>query len=450
MKLFWLYCSIFLAGCSISSKTIYQDELVRTERSESVVDGSRRYQAATTVDGTALKIGLSQEELCETRETPILHRHAHIERVASPSPLAYILPGIGLLGLGAAVAFGGDYVSLAAGLGPQPPIAYQIAGGLVGTGGLSLVVIGAVHGLRAVDSHKDLGLVAGTPVSRRFSCNAGPVRALPVALRLGQGNEVASVSDDLGAVRLSFADTPIQDVPRLGNRVSIRIKKALFNLDLPDADVEQLRRTLEEDPTTRASKDLLTQRQAECARLTGIAEAVAIDGNSAEELETEARTAWENARSECRDLWTPETQGKYSTALQQIAKNAAARKERRCSDALQAAEAIHHSSDVDDEIARAQAACRDVPSASSRLAKAQKRIAQLEEQEERAARAAKQAEAQKAKLRLAKLKQREAAAQEKEASKRLMCCDGTVSPSCTCYGSHRNCCVDHGGVCGCE
>lgn len=450
MKASWLYFSIFLAGCSITTKTNYRDELVRTERSKEVVRGSRRYQAATAIEGTALKVTLSKEELCETRETPVLHRHAHIERVARPSPLAYILPGIGLLGLGAAVAFGGDYLALQAGLDAQPPITYQITGGIIGTGGLSLVIVGAVHGLRALDSHKDLGEIAGTPVSRRFSCNAGPVQAQPVAVRLGEGDEITSVSDEAGAVRLSFADTPIQDVPRIGSKASIRIQKSLFNLDLPNEDVVQLRRTLESSPNTRASKELAAQRQTECTRLTGVAEAIAIDVNSSEELESEARTAWENARSGCRDLWAPETQGKLSAALQGIAKNEIMRKQRRCVVALQATDAIQHSWEGNDELTKAQDACQDVPSENSRLLRAQKRIAQLEVQEDRAAKAVKQAEAQKAKLRLAKLKMQETAAREKEASKMVVCCDGSVSPSCTCYGSHRNCCSEHGGICGCE
>jgi hypothetical protein len=32
---------------------------------------------------------------------------------------------------------------------------------------------------------------------------------------------------------------------------------------------------------------------------------------------------------------------------------------------------------------------------------------------------------------------------------RLQCCDGSLSPSCSCAGSHRGCCSHHGGVCGC-
>lgn len=32
----------------------------------------------------------------------------------------------------------------------------------------------------------------------------------------------------------------------------------------------------------------------------------------------------------------------------------------------------------------------------------------------------------------------------------LLCCDGSLSPSCSCGGSHRGCCSHHGGVCGCE
>jgi hypothetical protein len=35
-------------------------------------------------------------------------------------------------------------------------------------------------------------------------------------------------------------------------------------------------------------------------------------------------------------------------------------------------------------------------------------------------------------------------------SGRLLCCDGSLSPSCTCGGSRRGCCSHHGGVCGCD
>lgn len=39
---------------------------------------------------------------------------------------------------------------------------------------------------------------------------------------------------------------------------------------------------------------------------------------------------------------------------------------------------------------------------------------------------------------------------EQMANRGLRCCDGSLSPSCSCYGSHRGCCSRHGGVCGCE
>ncbi len=32
----------------------------------------------------------------------------------------------------------------------------------------------------------------------------------------------------------------------------------------------------------------------------------------------------------------------------------------------------------------------------------------------------------------------------------LLCCDGTISPSCSCHGPHRGCCSHHSGVCGCN
>jgi len=39
---------------------------------------------------------------------------------------------------------------------------------------------------------------------------------------------------------------------------------------------------------------------------------------------------------------------------------------------------------------------------------------------------------------------------ERSANRGLRCCDGSLSPSCSCSGSHRGCCSHHGGVCGCE
>ncbi|WP_434047560.1 MULTISPECIES: hypothetical protein [Sorangium] len=46
---------------------------------------------------------------------------------------------------------------------------------------------------------------------------------------------------------------------------------------------------------------------------------------------------------------------------------------------------------------------------------------------------------------------KEAAEERRQASLRVQCCDGTLSPSCLCgRSSYRGCCSHHGGVCGCE
>jgi hypothetical protein len=267
---------------------------------------------------------------------------------------------------------------------------------------------------------------------------------------MGQGSQLNAITDQSGSARLSLADTPMQDIPRHGVPVHIQVRGSLLNLNLSETEIDELRRALEQDSDTRASKDLRAQRQAECTRLTGLAEAISIDANSAQEVERESKRAWEKARVGCGELWTPESQGKLSNTYQQIATNAEARTHRSCIGALLALEAIKHSLEVGDADEKAETACQGVASESSRLAKAQTRITRLAEQEARTEKARALAEAQKAKLRLAKLKQQESAAREREASKRLMCCDGTASPSCSCYGSHRGCCSHHGGVCGCE
>lgn len=77
-----------------------------------------------------------------------------------------------------------------------------------------------------------------------------------------------------------------------------------------------------------------------------------------------------------------------------------------------------------------------------------KQVARLDQQIKKA----EAREAQRLSRELAK-QQRAAARQERadrEASRGLRCCDGTLSPSCSCGGSHRGCCSRHGGVCGCE
>jgi hypothetical protein len=43
-----------------------------------------------------------------------------------------------------------------------------------------------------------------------------------------------------------------------------------------------------------------------------------------------------------------------------------------------------------------------------------------------------------------------AAAAERRANAPLQCCDGSLSPSCTCGNPRRGCCSRHGGVCGCS
>jgi hypothetical protein len=75
----------------------------------------------------------------------------------------------------------------------------------------------------------------------------------------------------------------------------------------------------------------------------------------------------------------------------------------------------------------------DAEDARDRAAQAQveARLARERAQEQAAQRAA---------------EQREAAHQ---ASRRLLCADGTPSPTCMCQGSHRGCCSWHGGVAGC-
>ncbi len=47
-------------------------------------------------------------------------------------------------------------------------------------------------------------------------------------------------------------------------------------------------------------------------------------------------------------------------------------------------------------------------------------------------------------------RRREEAAARRSEPQGLLCCDGSLSPTCSCGGSHQGCCSHHGGVCGCR
>jgi hypothetical protein len=71
-----------------------------------------------------------------------------------------------------------------------------------------------------------------------------------------------------------------------------------------------------------------------------------------------------------------------------------------------------------------------------------RQVARREAEERRAALAAEEARQRQAR--------RREAAERAWSSARLLCRDGSLSPSCTCAGSRRGCCSHHGGVAGCS
>jgi hypothetical protein len=81
----------------------------------------------------------------------------------------------------------------------------------------------------------------------------------------------------------------------------------------------------------------------------------------------------------------------------------------------------------------------------------QQRIAQARAEAE-ARRQAAAAEREQAELAAERERRRQAAEEERanRSSGGLLCNDGTLSPTCTCAGSHRGCCSWHGGVAGCQ
>lgn len=81
------------------------------------------------------------------------------------------------------------------------------------------------------------------------------------------------------------------------------------------------------------------------------------------------------------------------------------------------------------------------------------RIAAADDARQKQAQAEKERRAREREARAAAAKAAALERQERarsRASAPLQCCDGSLSPSCICAGSHRGCCSHHGGVCGCS
>lgn len=88
---------------------------------------------------------------------------------------------------------------------------------------------------------------------------------------------------------------------------------------------------------------------------------------------------------------------------------------------------------------------RDSPAATaSGVARIRLRIEQAKRAEDR-----RQADAKRKEQREERKRQRQAEAALYTGDD-LLCCDGSLSPTCSCSGSHRGCCSHHGGVCGCR
>jgi hypothetical protein len=84
------------------------------------------------------------------------------------------------------------------------------------------------------------------------------------------------------------------------------------------------------------------------------------------------------------------------------------------------------------------------------LAKAEQIALQKREAEEKRQAAIAAREERRQAAEEARERRRREAAERASEPQGLLCCDGTLSPSCSCGGSHRGCCSHHGGVCGCR
>lgn len=385
-----------LSGCATITRTeTLTDTPIKPVEKRGTSPDSVIYVVKSDADGDRLKLAVEQSETCFITKTPRKRRTKHVARSADSKFLTttWTLAGLaGLLGVGMYSDAQGiaDDVNMDPTAEPTTPDEVRRTGIAVIGLGAAIAVIAIGNHLRAVDYEEDAGVFRGEPDRDEFTCNEMPTKKHDVTLLLADGTKKHGTTDDEGWIEFSLSDVPLAGLPHGTSKddlfpgestAQLLIDDTPVSIKLAQDDTEELAFAVMSDPASRASKDVLAQRQRACDKDVEQARGVDIT-----EPEAVVR-GWTAAKKNCGDLWTQQLDTEFGDTQTRIAAE-------RCTSAFERANASL-AADVsrveveaaDADLRIAQKTCTNqmaskLQALSARLAKATKHV----EDEEKSAR----------------------------------------------------------------
>lgn len=307
-----------------------------------------------------------------------------------------------------------------------------------------------IDAIRATDYEEDDGVIRGDTDRQESTCNQRPTEN-EASLVLASGHRVPAQLDERGRAGFGFSALPEEAVPVSAPSSHVAVGETRVPITISEEAWREVRSALLANPRSRLAIDVLARRRARCSQVADAARTA-----ERERIDTapdEVRSAWADAKVTCDDLWTPALDRELAEAHERTKVRVCGRRLQAVGRALDDVLSGEVLATLATELADIGAGCQS--SGHVTLAK------QLEAKIEGAAKKVAKAEADEAR-RIA----REEAKQQREEQRReqkrrqraqswenarLLCNDGSLSPTCRCgRASYRGCCSHHGGVSSCS
>jgi hypothetical protein len=299
-----------------------------TRHVDRVVEGSHRYHAAADITDDNLVITLTQVEICEDADVPILRRKRMTSKTEIPSLLGIQgewLSGAGGLILGGLMAVNPERACSQTSQDgssdmTDPQTCVVLGWSLVGLGAV-LTTIAIVDSIRVSDEEQDLGTHEGEYTASRRDCHAGPVSDTAVELRLGTEAIHRGKTSQSGEVAFSMFDVEGGALPSPEHPASIAIGGDVAPVAVTEQQYQVLVRNLRDNPHSRlAARDLELARSACDAQVDGAAR-LQVKPDSADTELAAAQGAWQHAKLACGAQWSPDHQQRLDAVQKAIADN---------------------------------------------------------------------------------------------------------------------------------
>ena len=292
-------------GCSVSTQTQYQDQPVGSRPYARVVP-TGAYEASARVEGVNVNVALSELASCERGETPLVHRIEHRTRTAHPSPWGLAVPGLLLALAGPGLSFGAKEGPSSSDRSPQIPLlAYQVAGGVAAAVGVGLLIGSLVQVVRARDSFTDVGTVELSPIGTTRDCNSPLPKGTAVALSVSGQHGFDTTVDSSSMAHFSILNAESRLVPTASTPLWLWIHGVKVPFSISSDQARGLRDALLSDARSLARQELRVAQKSQCSRAVSQASDYGIP--ALKEQADAAIAAWDAAKNECGDLFTPES-----------------------------------------------------------------------------------------------------------------------------------------------